>query len=88
MLPADLPPTYFNQNTSAEIREYTSPLEVEEIHHEPEKPPYHLTEVQLTPIVGTARYNGLAWLFTDNYMSRPIPNLTYLYASGSVSPLL
>ncbi len=53
MLPANLPPTYIQRSSAAEIRIYTAPLE--RAHDdEPVKIPYRLAEVSLTPIVGTA----------------------------------
>jgi hypothetical protein len=54
MLPANLPLTYFQQSTSVEERQCVPPLNRVDQEHEPVMPPYHLTGLQLTPIMGTA----------------------------------
>lgn len=73
MLPANLPPTYFQQSNVAEIRQSILPLERRENEHEPVDPPYYLFEVQLTPIVGTASFTGRSTiaLFTNLVNNAP-----------------
>jgi hypothetical protein len=85
MIPVNLPPTYFRQSTSVEVRQSVRPLERADQMHEPVLPPYHVTGVQLTPIVGISPYKpeGLEWLPINDYLPRPIPNLTYLYPSSN-----
>lgn len=86
MMPIKLPPTYFEQARTAEIRQYKPPLgSAVRDEHEPVKPIYHLTGRQLISNIATAPYKPekLDWFRKDEYLPCPIPNWTYLYPSSS-----